>query len=73
MTIKAIIIGNSIVQQKDINWSKRILGRDALTQMKTNIKKHVFKPSIRLNMTPFNIMFKDNSKLINSLIYDIFK
>ena len=29
-TIKAITIGNNIVQQNDINWSKRILGNDAL-------------------------------------------
>ena len=36
-TIKAIIIGSKIVQQKDINWSKRILGNDALVQININI------------------------------------
>ena len=31
-------IGNNTVQQNDINWSKRILGNDALTHM--NSKYH---------------------------------
>ena len=30
-------IGNRIVQEKDINWSNRILGKEALTQINTNI------------------------------------
>ena len=33
-TIKAMMIGNNIVQEKDINWSKRILGNEALTHIK---------------------------------------
>ncbi len=37
----AITTGNKTVQQTDINWSKRILGKEALTQMNTNIKKDV--------------------------------
>ena len=41
--INPIIIGNKTVQQKDINWSNRILGKEALTQIKTNINTHVFK------------------------------
>ena len=28
-------IGNNTVQQKDINWSKRILGNEALTHINT--------------------------------------
>jgi len=36
-TTRAITIGNKTVQQKDINWSKRILGNEALTHMKTKI------------------------------------
>jgi hypothetical protein len=36
-TIKAIIIGNKTVQQKDINWSKRILGKEALVHININI------------------------------------
>ena len=38
----AITTGNKTVQHTDINWSKRILGKEALTQMNTNIKKDVF-------------------------------
>ena len=41
---KAITIGNNIVQQKDINWSKRILGNEALTHININIIIHVFRP-----------------------------
>ncbi len=36
-TIYAIITGSSTVQHTDINWSKRILGKEALTQINTNI------------------------------------
>ena len=36
-TMKAITTGNSIVQEKDINWSKRILGKEALTHIKIKI------------------------------------
>ena len=34
--MKANTIGNKTVQQKDINWSKRILGNEALTHIKVN-------------------------------------
>ena len=34
-TMKAITTGSSIVQENDISWSKRILGKEALTHMKT--------------------------------------
>ena len=44
-TIKAIIIGKSTVQQNDISWSKRILGRDALTQINVNIIIQLFNPN----------------------------
>jgi len=46
--IKAITIGNSIVQQKDINWSKRILGKEALAHMNTNIIIQDFAPKAKL-------------------------
>ena len=36
-TMKAITIGNKIVQENDINWSKRILGNEALTHINVNI------------------------------------
>jgi hypothetical protein len=44
--INAITKGNNIVQQKDINWSKRILGNEALTHIKTKIMIHDFKPKL---------------------------
>jgi hypothetical protein len=43
--INAIINGNNIVQQKDINWSNRILGKEALTHIKVNIKAETFNPN----------------------------
>ena len=46
--IKATTIGNKIVQQKDISWSKRILGNDALAHIKTKIIIQVFIPNERL-------------------------
>ena len=45
--INAITKGNSIVQQKDINWSKRILGKEALTHIKIKIIKHDFNPKLK--------------------------
>ena len=42
--IKAITIGNSIVQQNDINWSNRILGKEALAHIKTNIIIQALSP-----------------------------
>jgi hypothetical protein len=44
-TIKANTKGNRTVQQNDINWSKRILGKLALTQIKTNIITDDFIPN----------------------------
>ncbi len=43
--IKEKIIGKSIVQQNDINWSKRILGKEALTQIKKNTIKELLIPT----------------------------
>ncbi len=48
--IKAITIGNNTVQQKAINWSKRILGKEALAQINVKIKKEDFIPILR----PYN-------------------
>ena len=45
-TIKAIIIGNNIVQENNINWSKRILGKEALTQINVNTIKQDFIPKV---------------------------
>ena len=50
--INPIIIGSKIVQQADINWSKRILGNEALTHININIITHVFKPRLKLPINP---------------------
>ncbi len=55
--IKAITSGNKIVQQKDINWSKRIRGKDALAQININIIIQNFI----LNITPLNIPSNNGS------------
>lgn len=41
-TTYAIDNGSKIVQQTDINWSKRILGKEALTQINIKTNKAVF-------------------------------
>jgi hypothetical protein len=51
-TTKAITIGNSTVQQKDISWSKRILGNEALVHINTKIIIHDFIPKAKLDINP---------------------
>ncbi len=46
-TTNAITIGNNTVQQKDINWSKRIRGKDALANKNTKIIIHEFIPKVK--------------------------
>ena len=46
-TIKAITTGNNIVQEKDISWSKRILGKEALTHININTITHDLIPMVR--------------------------
>ena len=48
--IKANNIGNKTVQQNPINWSKRILGKEALTHIKINTKAALFNPKLK----PYN-------------------
>jgi len=50
--INPIIIGNKTVQQNDINWSNRILGKEALTQIKINMNIHVLSPKLKLWINP---------------------
>lgn len=52
-------MGNNIVQQKDISWSKRILGNEALTHIKTNIIKHALNPKLKLLIKPEIIEYSD--------------
>ena len=56
--MNAIIIGNNTVQQYDISWSKRILGKEALTHMNINIIIQVFNPKLRLVNSPSKDTFK---------------
>ena len=50
--INATTIGNKIVQQSDINWSKRILGNEALAHMKTKIITQDLNPITTADTTP---------------------
>ena len=52
ITIKAITIGSNIVQEKDISWSKRILGKEALTHIKTKTIIQDFIPIVRPYIIP---------------------
>ena len=45
-------MGNKIVQENDINWSKRILGKEALTQIKTNTIIQDLIPSVKPYIIP---------------------
>lgn len=51
-TIKAITIGSSMVQENSINWSKRILGKEALTHMKTKTITQDLTPKVRPYIIP---------------------
>ena len=59
--INANNIGNNTVQQNDINWSKRILGKDALTQMKINTIIELFIPKVKLDNNPSTEELVNNS------------
>jgi hypothetical protein len=50
--IKATTIGNKTVQQKDINWSKRILGKLALAQINIKIIMDDLIPKTTADITP---------------------
>lgn len=62
-TINAIIKGNNTVQQKDINWSKRILGKEALIHINTNIITDDFKPKLIPYNNPSNNGFENQISL----------
>ena len=54
-------IGNSTVQQKDINWSNLILGNEALTQMKINTIIELFIPKVTPDNSPSTEELVNNS------------
>ena len=56
--------GNNTVQQKDINWSKRILGKDALTQININTIIELFIPKVTLDNNPLKAILSNTSSLI---------
>jgi hypothetical protein len=56
---KAITIGNRTVQQKDINWSKRILGNEALAHINIKIIIHDLIPKAKPYNNP-SIIGSDN-------------
>ena len=63
--MKAITIGNKIVQENKINWSKRILGKDALTHIKTKTIRHDLIPKVKPEISPsINGLEKISSWLI---------
>jgi hypothetical protein len=62
--INAITIGNNIVQQKDISWSKRILGKEALIHMKIKIIMHDLKPKLIPYKNPSINGFEYNISLL---------
>lgn len=59
--INANKIGNNTVQQNDINWSKRILGKDALTHIKINTIIELFIPKVILDNNPSTEELVNNS------------
>lgn len=52
--INPITIGSKITQQNDINWSKRILGKEALAQINIKIIIQLFIPKVKLEINPSN-------------------
>ena len=50
--MKANNIGNSTVQQNDINWSNLILGKEALTQINIKTIIELFIPKVILDKNP---------------------
>ena len=56
-------MGNSTVQQKDINWSKRILGKEALAHINTKTIIQAFIPRVKLDIIPS----KNGSNIISLL------
>ena len=69
-TMNAITIGSKIVQENDINWSKRILGKDALTHINTNINALVLIAKFKGEEEIFIIKSK---KIVSLTLKNTFK
>ena len=59
--IKANKIGNSTVQQNDINWSNLILGKDARHQINTKTIIELFIPKVTPDNSPSTEELVNNS------------
>lgn len=59
--INANNIGSKTVQQKDINWSNLILGKDALVHIKINTIIELFTPKAKLYNNPSTAELVNNS------------
>jgi hypothetical protein len=67
-TINATTRGSNTVQQKDINWSKRILGKEALAHINVKIIAHDFKPNDKLYSNPSIIGLENKFSLFKLFI-----
>ena len=63
-TINANTTGNNTVQQKDINWSKRILGKDALTHINVNTINELFIPRLKILLIQEYSLYLEQSNLV---------
>ena len=48
-------MGSNMVHENNINWSKRILGKEALTHIKINIITQDLNPKVKPNSIPSTI------------------
>ena len=67
-TMKAITIGNNIVQENDISWSKRILGKEALTHIKTKIIIQDLIPIINPESIPSSRGVENNAIISSNIV-----
>ena len=68
-----IIKGNNFVQQNDINWSYRILGKLALTQINENIKIIVLIERLKAYIKLNNIWLLDIIFIVSTIIFKLLK
>ena len=69
--MKAITIGSSIVQENDINWSNRILGKEALTHINTKTIIQdlipIVKPYIIPSTNGYEVIVNNISGILDGL------
>lgn len=62
--INEITMGNNTVQQNNISWSKRILGKEALIHINVNIIIELFKPKAKVYNVPCIIGLHNKSSKV---------